>query len=110
VQATPLRAKLVGCGKGLGGADPGADRVHVPCRPTVVLVVPVPIEPFHPMSVAVTALVPVKVAFQPPVRVCPPGSVNVSVQWVIGSPRLVIARVVVKPPEVDDDCHALVLA
>jgi hypothetical protein len=108
VQATPLRAKLVGCGNGLGGAEPDAERVQVPCRPTLLLVAPVPIEPFHPASVAVTAVVPVKVAFQPPVRVCPLGSVNVSDQWLIGSPRLVIARVVVKPPDVGDDCHALV--
>jgi len=46
------------------------------------------------------------VAFQPPLRVCPAGSVNVSVQCVIGSPRLVIARVVLNPPDVGDDSHA----
>jgi hypothetical protein len=47
------------------------------------------------------------VAFQPPVRVWPAGIVNVSVQCVIGSPRLVIASVVLKPPDVGVDCHVL---
>src|SRR5690242_1162598 len=75
VQATPLSAKFVGCGNGLGGAEPPAVRVQLPCRPTVALVAPVPIEPFQPASVALIAVVPVNVAFQPPVRVCPLGSV-----------------------------------
>lgn len=74
--------------------------------PTVALVAPVAIVPFHPTSVALTVEVTVKVAFQPPVTVWPLGGVSVSVQWLIGSPRLVIASVALKPPEVGDDCQA----
>ena len=69
VHATPFNAKLVGCGNGLGGAEPAVERLHWPCMPTVALVAPVAIEPFQPMSVAVIDVVPVKVAFQPLLRV-----------------------------------------
>src|SRR5262245_43638648 len=59
VHATPLSAKPVGRGNGFGGAVSLAERVQLPCRPTLVLVWPVPIGPFHPMSVAVIDVVPV---------------------------------------------------
>jgi hypothetical protein len=109
VHATLLSAKLVGCGNGLGGAEPAVLRVQSPWMPTDVLVWPVPIVPFQPMSVAETDVVPEYVAFQPPLRVWPAGIVNVNVQWVIGSPRFVIESVALKPPDVGEDCHALVL-
>src|SRR5262249_60005666 len=65
VQRTPLSVKSVGCGNGLGGAEPADDRLQAPWTPTVALVAPLAIPPFHPTSVAMTVVADVKVAFQP---------------------------------------------
>jgi hypothetical protein len=72
---------------------------HVPWKPMLV-VVPVPRLAFHGMFVAVTvAPLWLQFADQPFDSCCPLGKLNRSVQLLIGSPRFLMSRLTVKPPD-----------
>ncbi|GAB3900795.1 hypothetical protein GCM10027612_63080 [Microbispora bryophytorum subsp. camponoti] len=72
---------------------------HVPWNPMLV-VAPVPRFPFQDMLVPVTvAPLWLQFADQPFDSLCPFGKLNLSVQLLIASPRFLMSRLAVKPPD-----------